>query len=194
MNISTPLDRVDSGARHTQHVTSDFSAPLVMDGLPIRHFKARGRLNRDPTRNLDLCHHPGGGASSVLRQEREFRALPGWPVLGHRYPAGRRTRFASCSNRAGINYGKLHSTQPNDGPHELYPMRSNNCVSAPLTLLGSESCADLFSSAGRNLFFQPLLNQYITGVTGRAARAKPSLIRAGPEYEQNVSRPGRKVV
>ena len=193
MNTSTPLDHVDSGARHTQHVTSDFSAPLVTDGLRIRHFKARGRLNRDPTGNLDLCHRPGV-ASSILRQERELRAPPVWPVLGHRSPAGRRTRFASCSNKAGINHGKLHSSQPNDGSHELYPMRSNNCVSAPLTLLGSESCADLFSSAGRNLFFQPLLNQYITGVTGRAARAKPSLIRAGPEYEQNVSRPGRKVV
>jgi hypothetical protein len=84
--------------------------------------------------------------------------------------------------------GRIESNIQFEASLEPYPTPWNNQVTAPLTLFEAESCAHLFSCACRNLFFQPLLNQYITGVPGRAARTKPSLFRAGPGFGRNVYR------
>ena len=84
--------------------------------------------------------------------------------------------------------GRIDYTIPFEASHEANLTPWNNLISAPLTLFEGESCAHLFFCSCRNLFFQPLLNQYITGVPGRAARTKPSLIRAGPGYGRNVYR------
>jgi hypothetical protein len=189
---STPLDRVCDGARHTQHGIIASLGPIgrrkPANPAPRSAWQSQSR----PCPKSGFLPSPSM-ASGVRRQEREFRAPPGWPAPGHgSSAAGVSGLLPVGTDRALIkeHSTRLNSTQLNLMGVRIYPLRFARRIafSAPLTLFRGESCANLFSSADRNLFFQPLLNQYITGVPGRAARAKPSLIRAGPEYEQNVSR------